>query len=158
MILRAVITQIAYSEVQMGASVVRACGAGCAPSAVRRASLFPSNGRRVGGLDRRVLEHVIDGVSGDHAVSCVVSDGIVEELRGVRVKFFVVFTGDLGSQLVERVAGLGIQIGARDLDSLADVAGSDTFGQFVSSLIGILRDPAMAVLVIDKILRRPVGK
>jgi len=60
-------------------------GMALVPTAVRRACLVPRSSWWSGRLDGGVLEDVIDGVLGDHAVARMVGDGIVEQLGGVRV-------------------------------------------------------------------------
>lgn len=99
-----------------------------------------------------------DGVFGGDGVAAVLGDGVVEQLRRVGIELVVVFRGDLGGEIMEGFAGFCVEICPGDFDLLADVRGGDTPGEFVSCLVKVLGDLAMACFMFDEVLRRVDGQ
>ena len=94
---------------------------------------------------------MIDGILNDDLIAAVVGDGVVKELRRFGIQFPVVFIGDFGAHLLERLDGLGVQIRAGDLDLFAHVGRGDSLGELVGGLVIIFRNLAMAFLMFDHV-------
>lgn len=104
------------------------------------------------GFEGDVFYGVGDGVLDDGFVAAVVGDVVVEELGWGGIQFLVVVGGDIGGDLLEDFAGLGVEIGAGDFEALPEVLRGDLGGEFIGGLVVILGNLAVALLVFDEVI------